>query len=428
MVGSNRGNGQIANPRSENLYERLGVSAEATAEEIRRAYRRLALRYHPDKNPDDRTECSLRFQEVSEAYEVLSNDGKRGYYDATGLYGENAENGGGAGERGERTGGRRSGQKRGETQFRRAHTAGSVFGSSSFPSFAHSAFGNAFNESPFGPSAASPMGASFGSPFAPLFASSPMFDSGFGEGFERDPFIGLERAQRIFEAAFGSDFGSAFGSDLIADFSSNGTLFSNHLIPPVPSNHLRPIASGTGRAGESGTFFSASVSSSQTTTERAANGSQIRRTKTERIVNGVRTLEEEEVTFDRATGRVLSRSITRHDGSALPAPADPRVSPQHHTRSLPPRPVLTGTSSPTPSRQSSRLTGTRGVNGVPYASDAHGSDAYESPNNRRRVIDVDTGLEEVCAEGARGHRERATSRRHGDSTRSSARSFTSAHW
>jgi molecular chaperone DnaJ len=67
-------------------YEVLGVSREATQEEIKRAYRRLAHQYHPDKNPGDKS-SEERFKELSEAYEVLSSPEKRAAYDRFGTAG-----------------------------------------------------------------------------------------------------------------------------------------------------------------------------------------------------------------------------------------------------------------------------------------------------------------------------------------------------
>lgn len=67
----------------KDYYEVLGVSKEATTEEIKKAYRKLALETHPDRNPGNK-EAEEKFKELAKAYEVLSNDDKRSAYDAGG--------------------------------------------------------------------------------------------------------------------------------------------------------------------------------------------------------------------------------------------------------------------------------------------------------------------------------------------------------
>jgi len=78
-------------------YEVLGISRSASQDEIKKAYRRLALRYHPDKNPDNSKEAEEKFKEVSEAYKVLSDSEKRQIYDQYGHAGLEAEVGAGPG-------------------------------------------------------------------------------------------------------------------------------------------------------------------------------------------------------------------------------------------------------------------------------------------------------------------------------------------
>lgn len=83
-------------PKEDALYRTLEVDPSATAADIKKAYRKLAIKYHPDKNPDDPKTAEAKFKEVSAAYEVLSDDKKREIYDK---YGEEGlkEGGGGGG-------------------------------------------------------------------------------------------------------------------------------------------------------------------------------------------------------------------------------------------------------------------------------------------------------------------------------------------
>src|SRR4051812_18889551 len=77
-------------------YEVLGITRSASAEEIKKAYRKLAVQFHPDKNPGDK-KAEEKFKELSEAYEVLSDSQKRQLYDQFGHAAVGAGAGGGPG-------------------------------------------------------------------------------------------------------------------------------------------------------------------------------------------------------------------------------------------------------------------------------------------------------------------------------------------
>ena len=82
----------------QDYYELLGISQSAGKEEIKKAYRKLAMKYHPDRNPGDQ-EAEAKFKEIGEAYEVLSDDQKRAAYDrfGHGAFEQGGGMGGGAG-------------------------------------------------------------------------------------------------------------------------------------------------------------------------------------------------------------------------------------------------------------------------------------------------------------------------------------------
>jgi molecular chaperone DnaJ len=77
-------------------YDILGVSRSADEKEIKSAYRKLAIKYHPDKNPGDH-EAEEQFKEAAEAYDILSNPQKRQRYDQFGHAGNSASGGFGGG-------------------------------------------------------------------------------------------------------------------------------------------------------------------------------------------------------------------------------------------------------------------------------------------------------------------------------------------
>src|SRR5690242_21761744 len=85
----------MATAPKHDYYETLGVPRTADAEEVRKAYRKLARKYHPDLNPGDKS-SEDRFKNVQEAYDILSDPKKRQMYDQYGFYSENGFPGAGA--------------------------------------------------------------------------------------------------------------------------------------------------------------------------------------------------------------------------------------------------------------------------------------------------------------------------------------------
>ena len=75
--------------RDTKLYNTLGVNTNATDTEIKKAYRKLAIKYHPDKNQNNKEQAAEKFKEISEAYQILSDPDKRKLYDQMGMDGVN---------------------------------------------------------------------------------------------------------------------------------------------------------------------------------------------------------------------------------------------------------------------------------------------------------------------------------------------------
>src|ERR1700739_2233281 len=76
--------------QTKDYYATLGVKKTATAEEIRKAFRKLARKYHPDVNPND-NKAEEKFKEISEANDILSDPKKRKIYDQLGFYSDNID-------------------------------------------------------------------------------------------------------------------------------------------------------------------------------------------------------------------------------------------------------------------------------------------------------------------------------------------------
>ncbi|CAH1238293.1 DNAJB2 [Branchiostoma lanceolatum] len=81
---------------ADDYYEILGVPRSATQADIKKAYRKQALKWHPDKNPDNKENAEKKFKEIAEAYEVLSDKQKRDIYDRYGKDGITGNTGGGS--------------------------------------------------------------------------------------------------------------------------------------------------------------------------------------------------------------------------------------------------------------------------------------------------------------------------------------------
>lgn len=203
-------------------YKILELQRNASAADIKKSYRKLALRWHPDKNPDNQQEATVRFRELSEAYEVLSDEKKRKIYDQYGK--EGLLNNGG-----------RSGAGHHHRHHHHHHHARADHGS--FGGFEPFGFG-----SPFG------FGFAFRDPeevFRDFFKGDPMADL-MDDIFANDPFFGASRnrnnnirgqsnssrqtQQNSLANPFFSPMGFGFGSPMGMSnfFSAHDSLMAGH--------------------------------------------------------------------------------------------------------------------------------------------------------------------------------------------------------
>ena len=132
----------------KDYYQLLGVSRSANADEIKKAYRKLAMQYHPDKNPNNK-KAEEKFKEISEAYEILSDETKRQSYDQFGHAGAQGNPfGAGAGGFGGGFGGSRGGPRGNDFNDIFGDVFGDIFNQTRGNSRAGGGFGAGAGRSP----------------------------------------------------------------------------------------------------------------------------------------------------------------------------------------------------------------------------------------------------------------------------------------
>ena len=243
----------------EDLYATLGVDPSADADAVRRAYRKLAVRWHPDKNPDDSATAEVMFKKVSAAYEVLSDARKRAAYD-------------------------------GECARRRAGAA--------------SAAGGARRRG-----AASPFGAEFGfgGGFAPHHDPFEVFREAFGgrDPFADDPFFadggfgGFGRGESLFgrgDPLAGAARGMGFGVPFFDAFETLATL--THGAPFGGGGASREAETDAHRRGSRGSR------GSRTRDDAFAGGGVSRSVSSQTVVIDGRRVTRATTTVRHADGRV----------------------------------------------------------------------------------------------------------------------------
>ena len=248
----------------EDLYATLGVDPSADTESVRRAYRKLAVRWHPDKNPDDSATAEVMFKKVAAAYEVLSDERKRAAYD-----GERAEQRAGTDPRG---GARARGARapgRGASRF------GAEFG--------------------------------FGGGFAPHHDPFEVFREAFGgrDPFADDPFFadggfgGFGRGESLFgrgDPLAGAARGMGFGVPFFDAFETLATL--THGAPFGGGGASREAETDAHRRGSRGSR------GSRTRDDAFAGGGVSRSVSSQTVVIDGRRVTRATTTVRHADGRV----------------------------------------------------------------------------------------------------------------------------
>jgi DnaJ family protein B protein 6 len=283
----------------DDLYSVLGLTKSASADDIRRAYKKMALRWHPDKNPDDRAHAENMFKQVSHAYEVLSKEDTRRLYDQGGMAAVNGETepsnpsdfpGASRGSQSGRTGG--SGTFR-EEDFH------SFFGETSGPGFRRGGGGGRG-------------GFVFHDPFdifRQFFGGEDPFSSAFWNDDDDFGFGGPSRArgnqqgqgQRQTSRGFAhDDFGFGFHSMGMGGFGFGGGLFGGGLFGPGSLHHQMLMGHGMGMGlGDGSTVMMSSSSSFG-----GGGGSQGQSTSVSTVIrNGQKITRTVRKTFD-AQGNV----------------------------------------------------------------------------------------------------------------------------
>jgi len=232
-------------------YEILGVEQDSNEAEIRKAYRKLALQWHPDKNQNNKEEAERRFKLISEAYDVLSDPNKREVFDQYGE--EGLKNGPPPGAEFNYAG----------FQF---HTAEEIFRNTfrNDPFFA-----NFFGNSGFGPRFGGP---GFG---GPGFGFDSGFDSGFASPFFSEPFgnspFGFPTVNHGFPSS-SSSWSSFGGGNVTSTSTSTTTTFVNG----KPQTTTKTVTTNNGVSTTTTTVLQGNRVISQSTMSQNSGGHQLR--------------------------------------------------------------------------------------------------------------------------------------------------------